>query len=145
MLRPEAALVSAGLNRSVSALRHYPGGGRKRCARNWLEMIAAVPYCLYRTVDASPSEQVAQVAALVGPLLGVSKVRGNEMVALEQSEGRWRKSSHSGMNGCVEVAVMPGRVAVRDSKDQGGPVLVFSETEWTAFIRGIKDGEFDSS
>ncbi len=36
----------------------------------------------------------------------------------------WRKSSYSGSNGgaCVEVADnLPGIVAVRDSKDPGGP------------------------
>jgi hypothetical protein len=35
----------------------------------------------------------------------------------------WRKSSHSGGNGgnCIEVASLPGVVAVRDSKDPHGP------------------------
>ncbi|WP_079042725.1 DUF397 domain-containing protein, partial [Streptomyces albus] len=37
----------------------------------------------------------------------------------------WRKSSYSGSDGgnCVEVARTPGRVHVRDSKEQRGPVL----------------------
>lgn len=34
-------------------------------------------------------------------------------------------------------------VAVRDSKDPAGPVLTFTPAEWTAFIAGAKDGEFD--
>ncbi|SCL20257.1 DUF397 domain-containing protein [Micromonospora inyonensis] len=47
---------------------------------------------------------------------------------------RWRKSSHSGDEGaCVEMAVVPGTVAVRDSKDPDGPVLLFPPTVWTAF------------
>jgi hypothetical protein len=54
----------------------------------------------------------------------------------------WRKSSNSGTNGgnCVEVARnLPGVVAVRDSKDPGGPVLVFTPADWEAFTTGLKD------
>ncbi|WP_131738568.1 DUF397 domain-containing protein [Actinomadura roseirufa] len=38
----------------------------------------------------------------------------------------WRRSSHSGDNGgdCVELAGLPGGVAVRDSKDPDGPALI---------------------
>ncbi len=46
----------------------------------------------------------------------------------------WRKSSRSGDEGaCVEMAVLPEAVAVRDSKDPAGPTLVFSPTAWAAF------------
>jgi hypothetical protein len=58
----------------------------------------------------------------------------------------WRKSSYSGSNGggCVEVAGnLPGVVAVRDSKDPGGPVLAFIPDDWQAFTAAIKAGEFD--
>jgi hypothetical protein len=55
----------------------------------------------------------------------------------------WRKSSRSGMNGCVEVAIAPDSVAVRDSKDQQGPVLLFTPTEWAAFLGGVRNGEFE--
>jgi len=55
----------------------------------------------------------------------------------------WRKSSYSGNGGnCVEVAGnLPGVVAVRDSKNPGGPALVFSPDDWAAFIAGVRDGE----
>jgi hypothetical protein len=58
---------------------------------------------------------------------------------------RWRTSSHSGANGdCVEVAPLAGgRWAVRDSKDPAGPALVFTRSEWAAFLAGVRDGEFD--
>jgi hypothetical protein len=58
----------------------------------------------------------------------------------------WHKSTRSGGNGgdCVEVAAnLPGIVAIRDTKDPGGAVLVFSDAEWAAFLAGVRDGEFD--
>jgi len=61
------------------------------------------------------------------------------------SQAVWRKSSHSGANNdCVEVAgSLPGAVAVRDSKDRGGPALAVSPEVWRAFVAAVKDGEFD--
>ncbi|MFI6074921.1 DUF397 domain-containing protein [Actinoplanes sp. NPDC051343] len=58
----------------------------------------------------------------------------------------WHKSTRSGGNGgdCVEVAVnLPGIVAVRDSKDRAGGTLVFTSTQWTVFLDGVRDGDFD--
>lgn len=59
----------------------------------------------------------------------------------------WRKASYSNTQGgnCVEVATLAdGSRAVRDSKNPSGPSLVFTPSEWAAFIAGVKDGEFDS-
>ena len=56
---------------------------------------------------------------------------------------RWRKSTRSGANGCVEVAFLDDQVAVRDSKHQHQAALVFTHTEWQAFLTGARDGEFD--
>jgi hypothetical protein len=55
----------------------------------------------------------------------------------------WRKSTYSGANGCVEVAFVDGHIAVRDSKHQRGPILVFTPVEWKAFLSGAHDGEFE--
>jgi Domain of unknown function (DUF397) len=63
---------------------------------------------------------------------------------VDLSDAVWRKSTYSGANGCVEVAVVDGQVAVRDSKQQGaGPVLVFTAHEWEAFVGGVCSGEFE--
>ncbi len=60
---------------------------------------------------------------------------------MDLTRAEWRKSSRSGDNGgaCVEVARnLPGIVAVRDSKNPHGPVLVVSEDEWARFITDIR-------
>lgn len=64
---------------------------------------------------------------------------------VDLSRAVWRKSTRSGPNcdNCVEVAFVDGAVAVRDSKDPEGPVLIFTPAEWDAFVGGAKDGEFD--
>ena len=57
----------------------------------------------------------------------------------------WYKAQRSVGNGaCVELALMDGMVAIRDSKDPDGPVLRYTATEWYAFLDGAKKGEFDS-
>ena len=61
---------------------------------------------------------------------------------LDPSGAVWRKSSYSGANGCVEVALSDAKVAVRDSKDRQGSVLVFTPAEWDAFVAGVRAGEF---
>ncbi|GAA4206121.1 DUF397 domain-containing protein [Streptosporangium oxazolinicum] len=61
------------------------------------------------------------------------------------SNAAWRKSSLSGSgNNCVEVADnLPDTVAVRDSKNPQGPALTFGPRQWSAFVSGVKSGEFD--
>lgn len=60
-------------------------------------------------------------------------------------DGDFRKASGSGDTGCVEVAMRDGHVGVRDSKDKGGPVLLFDDREWGAFVAGVKGDEFNIS
>ncbi len=57
----------------------------------------------------------------------------------------WKKSRRSNPSGnCVELAELPdGGVAVRNSRDPHGPVLIYTMDEIAAFILGARDGEFD--
>jgi hypothetical protein len=64
---------------------------------------------------------------------------------VDLSTANWRKSTHSHSNGCVEVAFVEGQVAVRDSKDRSGPVLLFTAHEWAVFLSGVRDREFDQA
>ncbi|MGY2009224.1 DUF397 domain-containing protein [Nocardia gipuzkoensis] len=34
------------------------------------------------------------------------------------------------------------RVGIRDSKNQTGPALVFTPSEWDTFTAGVRDGQF---
>ena len=67
--------------------------------------------------------------------------------AQDISQAVWQKSTLSSYNGnCFEIArLLRDRVGVRDTKDKGsGPVLIFNQDEWSAFVAGVKAGEFDT-
>ncbi|MGP4016727.1 DUF397 domain-containing protein [Saccharopolyspora sp. 5N708] len=67
---------------------------------------------------------------------------GNACIEVAFADARWRKSSRSaGGNGaaCVEVAFSGPAVAVRDSKDPGGPVLAFPAASWAAFLARVAE------
>ena len=58
----------------------------------------------------------------------------------------WLKSRRSNPSGnCVEVAELADGtgVAVRNSRDPHGPVLIYTRAEIEAFILGVHDGDFD--
>lgn len=56
----------------------------------------------------------------------------------------FKKSSLSASGNCVEVAELKdGGIVVRDSKNPQGSVLIFTRSEWKAFIGGVKQREFD--
>ncbi|MGW0879247.1 DUF397 domain-containing protein [Streptomyces sp. NPDC002671] len=58
-------------------------------------------------------------------------------VAGDASELAWFKSSYSGGNdgnSCVELAITPGTVHVRDSKSVGGPQLALTRDAWADFV-----------
>ncbi|KAA2253523.1 DUF397 domain-containing protein [Solihabitans fulvus] len=74
-----------------------------------------------------------------------AEVRGK----LDLTDAEWQRSDEGDQEGeHVEVAFVPHTdgvtyVAMRNSAHPEGPVLVFTPSEWDAFIEGAKDGEFD--
>ncbi len=54
----------------------------------------------------------------------------------------WRKSTRSN-NECVEVAVGPAAVGVRDSKNPFGPLLAVTPEAWLAFLAAARVGQFN--
>ncbi|MCU7724170.1 DUF397 domain-containing protein [Actinoplanes sp. KI2] len=56
---------------------------------------------------------------------------------------QWQKSSYCGTNACVEVAQTSDAILIRDSKNPQAAPLAFTTDEWTAFIKGVKAGEFN--
>lgn len=49
---------------------------------------------------------------------------------------RWFRSSYSGGSGteCVEAAIVPTGVLIRDSKDSGSPHLEITGEAWKRFL-----------
>ena len=70
---------------------------------------------------------------------------GHEMSDVWRSGLVWQKSRRSNPSGnCVEMAELPtGEIAVRNSRDPDGAVLVYTREEVEAFVGGAKDGDFD--
>ncbi|MFB7478446.1 DUF397 domain-containing protein [Streptomyces anulatus] len=63
---------------------------------------------------------------------------------------RWYTSSYSGNGGqCVQVATNlatpHGIVPVRDSKNVSGPVLDVPATAFSAFVAGVRAGDFGTA
>jgi len=71
----------------------------------------------------------------------------NGMPASQLTEVTWQKSLLSNPSGnCVEMAALPnsGGFAVRNSRDPGGPALIYTRDEIVAFIEGAQQGNFDN-
>jgi Domain of unknown function (DUF397) len=68
----------------------------------------------------------------------------NGMPATSLDRAVWRKSRRSNPSGnCVEIAMLAGgEVAMRNSRHPGGPALVFTQSDWDAFLGGAQDGDF---
>ncbi|MER6322789.1 DUF397 domain-containing protein [Streptomyces coelicoflavus] len=56
---------------------------------------------------------------------------------IREAELVWFKSSYSGGNdgnSCVELALTPGTIHVRDSKTADGPRLALTPEAWSDFV-----------
>jgi hypothetical protein len=83
-----------------------------------------------------------QVAALDGVAWRTSSRSNNGGACVEVATvdgAAWRTSSRSNNGGdCVQVTDVGPVIAVRDSKDPGGPHLDFTPAEWHTFVTSLK-------
>lgn len=56
------------------------------------------------------------------------------------SRAEWQTPTDGGS---VQVAFVDDLIGMRNADQPDGPVLVFTQDEWDAFVLGAKDGEFD--
>jgi hypothetical protein len=64
---------------------------------------------------------------------------------MSETANKWQKSSYCGNAACVEVSLGGEVVEVRDGKDPNLESLRLTRPQWDAFIRGIKESQFDLS
>lgn len=59
---------------------------------------------------------------------------------MDLNKAVWRKASRSTAEGdnCIEVAMASQMVALRDSKDPNGPMLIIGHTEFRQFTSVLK-------
>ncbi|KFU78496.1 protein of unknown function [Amycolatopsis lurida] len=69
---------------------------------------------------------------------------------LDLSDAVWIRAEPEGANLAdrAEYALVPHTdgvtyTAMRQASDPDGHILVFTPTEWDAFVKGVRDGEFD--
>jgi hypothetical protein len=73
-------------------------------------------------------------------------VKGSDVAEAEgQDTAHFKTSSFTGNGNCVEVDLRrpDGLVAVRHSRRPEAEVLLFNRDEWSAFVRGVQNHEFD--
>lgn len=66
------------------------------------------------------------------------------MAGVDRTGMRWRKSTRSSEEHCVEVAFADQAVLTRDSERPAGAVLEFSAGDWSAFLDALRTGVFTS-
>lgn len=62
------------------------------------------------------------------------------MTTPDPARATWRKSTYSGGTGgnCIEVTPLAGLVAIRDSQNPDGPVLLVSHHDWHTFTAALQ-------
>lgn len=70
------------------------------------------------------------------------QLRGPEELKVDLSCAQWRKSSYSGTNGCIELAIPADDCAVRQFKCPNGGALVFTGHEQRSSVARADLGDF---
>jgi hypothetical protein len=69
----------------------------------------------------------------------------NPPASADLSAATWRTSTRSsgGGSNCIEVARLPGRIAIRDSKNPHGPTLIITPATFRELTDALKHGAFN--
>jgi hypothetical protein len=69
----------------------------------------------------------------------------NPTASADLAQATWRKSSRSsgGGSNCVEVAHLPGHIAIRDSKNHEGAALILTPAAFHELTDTIRRGAFN--
>lgn len=70
---------------------------------------------------------------------GTTKVEQGD--SLHENETDWQRAKACSGGQCIEVKRVGNRILVRDSK-RHEDFLSFTLDEWSAFTRGVENGEF---
>jgi hypothetical protein len=70
----------------------------------------------------------------------------NPTAPADLSTATWRKSTRSsgGGSNCVEVAHLPGLIAIRDSKNPAGPALIITHSVFRELADAIRRGTLNA-
>lgn len=71
------------------------------------------------------------------------KQETEDLYALDISEVRWNLLGEPGDPGAAEIADLPDGAKALRSPSNPSVVLRYTAEEWSAFVKGAKDGEFD--
>jgi hypothetical protein len=66
----------------------------------------------------------------------------NHTASANLSAATWRKSTRSsgGGSNCIEIARLPGHIAIRDSKNPHGPALIITPATFRELTDTLKHG-----
>lgn len=70
-----------------------------------------------------------------------AEIRGK----LDLTGAQWLRGTQAAEpeGGHLEIAFVADHIAMRNSTQPDGPILIFTPAEWEAFVLGARDGEFD--
>ncbi|MHB1316886.1 MAG: DUF397 domain-containing protein [Minisyncoccota bacterium] len=66
-----------------------------------------------------------------------------QTIAFDDKDFKTSSWSKNNPKTCVAVAIKPEGVGVRNSNDPTKNTTNFTREEWSAFVKGVKNGEFD--
>ncbi|WTW98242.1 DUF397 domain-containing protein [Streptomycetaceae bacterium NBC_01309] len=68
-----------------------------------------------------------------------------DLYLLDLSDATWLAAPGASPEDRIEIAHLPdGAMALRNPADPNGTVLRYTAAEWSAFMNGVHDGEFDA-